>query len=340
MVMTGALVDERPVSVPLRSIGNGAIVYRGPSLLTGAPLAPFLKTKHVRFGAFGDPAAVPTRVWADLAGISAGWTGYTHHWRTCDALLRVFLMASVDSVEEQRIAERRGWRTFRVRHETQAPLRSEVICPASEEGQHSTTCDRCQLCSGLHRNAKNVVIIAHTGNASNGSERRHEPHHARPEAEPIEAGLLHAPPDFLAAVKRRSGLKEFAIDLAASPDNAVAPLFYTEAENALTQPWRTKAREIGWLNPPFADIAPWVEKAWRESQIGARLVMLVPAAVGANWWRDHVHGKAFALLLNGRLTFVGQKDCYPKDCALLVYGPDVAPGYDMWSWAPPAKKAA
>lgn len=147
------------------------------------------------------------------------------------------------------------------------------------------------------------------------------------------------PPEFLRAVRRRFGIKAFAIDLAASADNAVAPLYYTEADDALKQPWRTSGRELGWLNPPFGDLAPWAEKAWRESRLGARFVMLVPAAVGANWWRDWIHGKPFVLFLNGRLTFVGHKQPYPKDCALMVYGPDVAPGYDVWTWPLPKKHA-
>lgn len=145
------------------------------------------------------------------------------------------------------------------------------------------------------------------------------------------------PPAFLSAVKRRFGLKEFAIDLAASQENAVAPLFYTEVENALKQPWRTRSREMGWCNPPFANIQPWVEKAYAESKIGARVAMLVPAGVGSNWWRDWVHGKAFVLLLNGRITFVGETQPYPKDCCLLLYGPDVSPGYDVWSWTAKSK---
>lgn len=141
------------------------------------------------------------------------------------------------------------------------------------------------------------------------------------------------PVAFLEAVKRRFGLLAFGIDLAADDANYVAPTYYTEKENALTQPWRTKGREFGWCNPPFATIAPWVEKAYREARIGARVLMLLPAAVGANWWRDWVDGKAFVLFLNGRLTFVGETTPYPKDCALLVYGPDVAPGSTVWSWA-------
>jgi phage N-6-adenine-methyltransferase len=137
---------------------------------------------------------------------------------------------------------------------------------------------------------------------------------------------------FLEAVKRRFGITTFAIDLAASDENRVAPQYFTATEDALSQPWRAADRGWGWCNPPFANIGDWVEKAYRESRLGAHIVMLLPAGVGANWWRDWVHGKAFVLLLNGRITFVGERDCYPKDCVLLVYGPDVAPGQDVWNW--------
>ena len=47
--------------------------------------------------------------------------------------------------------------------------------------------------------------------------------------------------------------------------------------------------------------------------------MLVPAGVGSNWWKAWVHHKAYVFLLNGRITFVGQPTCYPKDCCLLYY---------------------
>lgn len=242
---TAAAILERPAH-PLAAVGNGAVVYRGPSLINGAPivvavsglrlpsgnektgpmvqawilnadqspteavasgadaaicgdcrhrsgsnvgrscyvvwwlgpqgvyrglpkypdvsadvLAPMLAGKHIRFGAFGDPSAAPASVWIALARAAKGWTGYTHHWRTCDQRLRLLLMASVDSRREKIEAEAMGWRTFRVRPEGDALDLNEVICPASEEGQHSTTCHNCRLCSGLHRNAKSVAIIAH-----------------------------------------------------------------------------------------------------------------------------------------------------------------------------------
>ncbi len=70
------------------------------------------------------------------------------------------------------------------------------------------------------------------------------------------------------------------------------------------------------------------------AQDGARIAFLVPAGVGSNWYRDFVHNKARVLALNGRLAFIEGKPklLYPKDCILCLYGPDFAPGFDVWSW--------
>lgn len=141
-----------------------------------------------------------------------------------------------------------------------------------------------------------------------------------------------SPIDFIAAVKRKWGINEFAWDLAASAENSQAPRFYDEEANSLVCDWNFNVG-IGapqcYLNPPFADIRPWVAKA---SQSRANVLMLVPASVGSNWWYDHVHRQAHVWLLNGRLQFVGHACPYIKDCALLEYNVDVKPGYDVWRW--------
>lgn len=142
------------------------------------------------------------------------------------------------------------------------------------------------------------------------------------------------PPEFLAAVRHLLGIDDFCIDLAASADNAVCGAYITEEQNALDPEryWSTTAAGWAWLNPPYANISHWVEKAWTESRRGTQLAMLLPASVGANWWRDHVDGKAYVLMLNGRLTFVGETTPYPKDCALLLYAPFLRGGGYVWDW--------
>ena len=84
------------------------------------------------------------------------------------------------------------------------------------------------------------------------------------------------------------------------------------------------------MNPPFANIGPYAQKAYSD---GGKIAMLVPASVGANWWRDWVDGKSYVLFLNGRLKFGGCKDYYPKDCALVLYTPERFIGNEVWSWS-------
>lgn len=116
----------------------------------------------VRFGTYGDPAAVPMAVWERLARLAKGWTGYTHQWRTAPALAP-YCMASVDTLAEAAEARAAGWRTFRVALPgTVARLAAEVSCPASAEAGKKLNCATCMACSGGARRGS-IVIQAHGG---------------------------------------------------------------------------------------------------------------------------------------------------------------------------------
>lgn len=118
--------------------------------------------QFIRFGAYGDPAAVPYFVWRALADWSSGWTGYTHVWPTCDKKFRSLLMASVDNVSEYRTALAAGWRTFRIRQDNRLQT-GEIVCPASAEAGHASTCQQCRICSGTSGRAttRSVAIYPH-----------------------------------------------------------------------------------------------------------------------------------------------------------------------------------
>jgi len=138
------------------------------------------------------------------------------------------------------------------------------------------------------------------------------------------------PPEVLAAVRSLLRIDGFALDAAASPENAVAPRYYTAEQDGKAHPWTRDGWT--WLNPPFGDMNAWVKKAFLESIQGKSSAVLVPAAVGSNWWRDWVDGRACVYFLNGRVTFVGCDAPFPKDCALLVYAPSYVPEYRVWRW--------
>jgi hypothetical protein len=123
--------------------------------------------RGIRICAYGDPAAIPFEVWRMLLDAASTWTAYTHAWRRCDVRLKAFCMASVDTEAEFWEAREAGWRTFRIRMPDTPLLASgfgrglEFACPASDEMDHRTTCERCQLCRGLSSPARSVAIVAH-----------------------------------------------------------------------------------------------------------------------------------------------------------------------------------
>lgn len=128
-------------------------------------LQALVEGRSLRLCAYGDPAAVPFEVWRMLLVTAGGWVAYTHQWKTCDPRLRAIAMASVDTERELSQALIRGWRTFRIRDASDPVLAGvECICPASDEGRHVTTCERCQLCRGNGRPARSIAIIAHGHN--------------------------------------------------------------------------------------------------------------------------------------------------------------------------------
>ena len=138
---------------------------------------------------------------------------------------------------------------------------------------------------------------------------------------------------FFYAAQRRLNC-EFVFDLAADEHNTLVPDHYFDEEaNSLIQHWPRVVPKgaWAWLNPPYADIRPWAQKCVQASD-RINIAMLVPAGIGANWYRDFVHGDALVLAVNGRLTFVGCTKPYPKDTILCVYGPEIAPGFSVWDW--------
>lgn len=146
------------------------------------------------------------------------------------------------------------------------------------------------------------------------------------------------PDAFIVAVKRRLQIERFQHDFAADRSNAKAMTFFDATTDALSvSHWEVSLYDKhgwGWLNPPFSNISPWARRCLETSQRGGHIALLVPAAVGANWYRDFIHRRALVLALNGRLAFMPDRPTwlYPKDCMLCLFGPSVRPDFDVWRW--------
>lgn len=117
----------------------------------------------VRLGTYGDPAAVPAKVWNALISKSEAHTGYTQRWRTADDFKSI-CMASVATEQDALEARAAGWRTFRVATPDQKPkMKTESTCPASSEAGKILTCVECKACNGANGRKGSIVIQPHGG---------------------------------------------------------------------------------------------------------------------------------------------------------------------------------
>lgn len=157
----------------------------------------------------------------------------------------------------------------------------------------------------------------------------------------MKQGVYKTPDNFMQVVRDEFG--PLTWDLAASADNTQAGQYLSEADDSLAadRPWRRLGGWL-WLNPPFGNIGLWAAKCAEEARHGAKILLLVPAAVGSTWYADYVHDQAEVRFLRPRLVFdfiypldykdskgnpspkAGQrnKDPYPKDLMLCIYDRD------------------
>lgn len=147
-------------------IHGPAVVYKSYArgiypLASPEAVADVVAGKMVRLGTYGDPAAVPIAVWEALISKAAGWTGYTHQWRTAAAGWARLVMASADTLSDAKEAWLRGYRTFRVAQS--ATKGREINCPASEEAGKRTQCAACKLCMGSTSGSPVSIQIAPHG---------------------------------------------------------------------------------------------------------------------------------------------------------------------------------
>jgi hypothetical protein len=124
------------------------------------PNVELFKDKYVRFGTYGDPAAIPIELIRSIVGICSHHTAYTHQWKNCDKELLNYCMASVDTPKEYKLAQSLGWRTFRVRLDSEELDKNERVCPASSE-RKLVTCEQCMACHGGGNSKASIAIIAH-----------------------------------------------------------------------------------------------------------------------------------------------------------------------------------
>ena len=111
----------------------------------------------------------------------------------------------------------------------------------------------------------------------------------------------------------------FALDAAASDHNAKCDIYISS--NSLNYSWAEASnyRPV-WLNPPYGkEIGQWVEKAYRESLKGCRVVVLTFVRSDTRWWHDWAMKATEIRLIKGRIKFEGATASAPAPSCLLIF---------------------
>lgn len=123
---------------------------------------------EVRFGAYGDPASVPTDITLAQASVAGMITGYTHQWmhKKFDPALLDVCMVSVDNKKQikhvERATGRKDARYYRVTTDISDIDVGEVECPHYDTG---IQCKACGLCDGSRRDFASIVVEVHGSSA-------------------------------------------------------------------------------------------------------------------------------------------------------------------------------
>lgn len=110
---------------------------------------------------------------------------------------------------------------------------------------------------------------------------------------------------------------KFTLDVCATAKNAKCPLYYTIQQDGLAQHWTGTC----WCHPPYGrGIERWIRKAYESSQMGATVVLLIPAHTDTRYWHDWVV-RGETRFVKGRLRFSDSKSAAPHASVIVVFRP-------------------
>jgi hypothetical protein len=88
----------------------------------------------------------------------------------------------------------------------------------------------------------------------------------------------------------------------------VCPINDNPEINALKLDWKNKT----YVNPPYSNPLPWVEKAIEEANKGKIIAMLLKVDTSTKWFMKIIESKAHILWLNGRIKYRRNDYTYHK----------------------------
>lgn len=90
-------------------------------------------------------------------------------------------------------------------------------------------------------------------------------------------------------------------------------------QDGLKQSWN---KEIVFVNPPYSQLAEWIEKCFNEARTNmAHVVMLIPVRSDTKAWHKFVMKANKIVFFRGRLKFGTEKNSAPFPSCLVEFHP-------------------
>lgn len=101
-----------------------------------------------------------------------------------------------------------------------------------------------------------------------------------------ESDKYETPPEVFGELNLKYG--PFSLDVCAEAKTAKCKNFYKIEDDSLEMDWAQGNGSRGWMNPPYSNPRPWIEKAIMEARLGFITCALLPADTSTKWFHDLV----------------------------------------------------
>ncbi len=111
----------------------------------------------------------------------------------------------------------------------------------------------------------------------------------------------------------------FNLDVCAQKETAKCKHYFTFEDNALTAEWGRGS--VCWMNPPYSDPKPWIEKAfWEAKHSSVTTVALLPADTSTRWFKMLNVPEVTLIYRTGRIRFLldGVRQGSPKFGSIIA----------------------
>lgn len=104
--------------------------------------------------------------------------------------------------------------------------------------------------------------------------------------------------------------REYTLDVCANEYNAKCPYYIDEEMDTLAVEWGDD--QLCWLNPPYSNVKPFLEKAFAEKGNRNETIALLKNDCSTKWFKYVVeHANAIIFITEGRISFVSAADNQP-----------------------------